>query len=249
MRTREDQSRRLTAFFIVVAVHVAVLWWLALTREVMQIEDYPPFEVALIEPAPAIPSPRAGGNAASAPSVVHIPPPEVVSPFPDAFIAPWKPAAEQPPIVVGAAPEPVVAPAPALGTSDHGAGVGDGQGDGVGSGRGSGNPRWLRELTEDEMLAFYPPRAARRGLSGTVVLTCRIRADTTVDRCRPLSEYPTGESFGRAAVRASALWRIRPRVENGRPVDGRREHITVPFRWRQGQGVGQGEGTGAETGR
>lgn len=257
MRAQHDRSRRATTFVAVVVLHLLVLWWLALTRDVDLIVMDPPIELILFPTPPSgggSPSLATAGETATAPSAVHVPV-TIRKSFPEAFRAPPEPA-PQPEIVIGAAAAgaPVIAPSEALanaglavgagvaaegGAGHQGvglAGAGTGTGSGVGSGNGSGvgassGVRWIRKLNAEEKREVYPSLAARRRISGEAVILCRINRDTTVTRCRSESEKPTGQGFGRAAVRAAQYMRIRPRVVNGVVQDGARERITVPFVW------------------
>ena len=257
MRTREERSRRTSAFVVVLIVHILILWWLALTRDVAFLEPNPPIDVTLFPGSPPAGSSGPGGEAAAAPSIVHRPP-VVLKPFPDAFQAPVEPVPVLQPLIVGSASTPIptltdslsvqsaASTGAASGTGQGaGAAVGRGQGGGnggggtgtgigVGSGAGSSGLRWVRQLTAAEKNEVYPSRAARRRINGGAVILCRINRDTTVTNCRDESERPPGWGFGRAAVRAARYMRIRPRVVNGVVQDGARERITVPFTWTQG---------------
>lgn len=254
MRLHQDRSRRTGVLIGVALLHGLVLWWLALTRSETFVASDPPMILTLFS------SPPAGGGgkpaegreqAPSAPSVVHLPPARDIRL--ETFQAPVVPALTQERLV-GRAPESVasVASSPSETASEPaassasgmgiqggglaGQGAGSGAGTGAGSGSGAGASsglRWIRHLTTAEKREVYPNLAARRGVHGEAVILCRINRDTTVSRCRPISEHPTGQGFGRAAVRASAYMRIQPRVLNGVVQDGARERITVPFVWTQ----------------
>ncbi|MBW8304574.1 MAG: energy transducer TonB, partial [Brevundimonas sp.] len=77
---------------------------------------------------------------------------------------------------------------------------------------------------------YHPPEALRRGMSGTAVVSCRIREDTVLDDCRVLSETPPGQGFGAAGVRAAvAEYRFRPAMVDGRPDYDLRAVITLRF--------------------
>ena len=259
MRTRDERSRRTTAFVVVLFAHILILWWLALTRDAQLFEASPPIDVTLFPGSPPAGSSGSGGEAPPAPSIVHSPP-VVLKPFPDAFQAPPEPTPIPQPLIVGSASiatpiltdsvsvQPGASTGAASGAGEgagaatgrsQGAGsglggTGIGTGAGAGVGAGSSGVRWIRQLNAEEKNEVYPSRAARRRISGQAVILCRINRDTTVTNCRDESERPTGWGFGRAAVRAARYMRIRPRVLNGVVQDGARERITVPFTWTQG---------------
>lgn len=254
MRVRQERSQRTVVLAVVAVLHAAALWWLALVRGEPLVPSEPPMVLTLW------PSPPAGGGSlaaeagvktASAPSAIHLPP--VVRPNVETLRAPLAAAAE-PELIVGAATtgvlvEPSVSPvegegAPSAPLAQAGAALGGlglaGQGTGTGAGIGSGSgpgqglnveARLIRHLTLAEKREVYPVLAARRGIHGRAVILCRVHRDTTLSRCRPDSETPAGQGFGRAAVRASAYMRMQPRVVGGVPQDGARERITVHFVW------------------
>ena len=258
MRTRDERSRRTTAFVVVLIAHILILWWLALTRDVQLFEPSPPIDVTLFSGSPPAGSSGSGGEAAAVPSIIHRPP-VVLKPFPDAFQAPPEPTPIPQPLIVGSASISTLtltdsaptqsgastgvasgvgegagsATGRGQGAGNGAGGTGTGTGDGVGAGAGSSGLRWVRELNAEEKREVYPSRAARRRISGQAVILCRINRDTTVTNCRDESERPTVWGFGRAAVRAARYMRIRPRVVNGVVQDGARERITVPFVWTQ----------------
>ncbi len=259
MRTRDERSRRTTAFVVVLIAHILILWWLALTRDVQLFESSPPIDVTLFPGSPPAGSSGSGGEAAAAPSIVHSPP-VVLKPFPDAFQAPPEPIPVPQPLIVSSASistptftDSASTQSGASAGAGAASGVGEGNGSATGRGQGAGNGlggtgtgtgdgvgagssgvRWIRQLTAEEKNEVYPSRAARRRISGQAVILCRINRDTTVTNCRDESERPAGWGFGRAAVRAAQYMRIRPRVVNGVVQDGARERITVPFVWTQG---------------
>jgi protein TonB len=70
----------------------------------------------------------------------------------------------------------------------------------------------------------------RRGVSGTAVVSCRIRQDTLLDQCRVLSETPAGQGFGAAGIAAAvAEYRFRPGMVDGQPDFDLRAVITIRF--------------------
>ena len=82
----------------------------------------------------------------------------------------------------------------------------------------------------NDLRRYHPPEALRRGVSGTAVVSCRIREDTVLDQCRVLSETPAGQGFGAAGVAAAiAEYRFRPAMIDGRPDYDLRAVITLNF--------------------
>jgi len=87
------------------------------------------------------------------------------------------------------------------------------------------NPVWL-QAPQPEF-----PRAAQRAgeESGAVKLECRTRVDGGVRACRIAEEAPAGVGFGEQAVKATLKARVRPRLEDGQPVESQ---IAFTIRYR-----------------
>ena len=231
-----DRQRKLGAFAIVLAAHVGVFALVARTQPAPLRALPPVFEVELFRPAPPPPPPppppetpseSTGGGAPAAPSRIHVPPPPR-EPVPPEVPAPREQAPE-PDLVVGVAPISSGAPGMGQGGEGTGSGTGIGAGDGPGRGVRTG-PRNLREPAPGALRRYHPPEALRQGVSGTAVVSCRIREDTVLDQCRVLSETPAGQGFGEAGVAAAvAEYRFRPGMIDGRPDYDLRAVIRVRF--------------------
>lgn len=230
-----DRQRKIGAFVVVVAAHAGVFAVVARTQP-SPLEPLPTvIEVELFRPLPPPPPPPPpveasddpGGGAPAAPSRIHVPPPPRV-PVPPEVPAPREQAPE-PELVVGVAPISSSTPGMGQGGEGTGSGTGIGAGDGPGRGVRTG-PRNLRQPAPLALRRYHPPEALRRGLSGTAVVSCRIREDTVLDQCRVLSETPPGQGFGAAGVAAAvAEYRFRPGMIDGRPDYDLRAVITVRF--------------------
>ena len=217
---------------VALAVHALVL--LAVSRSPPALPEVPlrTVDVFLYSPEPPPPPPaepavETGGGAPATPSVIRQPP----EPPPEVdreLVAPPEPAPEPTPLV-GIAPAPTPTPGQGLGGQGAGTGTGTGEGSGPGTGTRTG-PRNLREPRPDALRPYHPREALRRGVSGTAVVSCRIRQDTVLDQCRVLSETPAGQGFGAAGVAAAvAEYRFRPAMVDGRPDFDLRAVITIRF--------------------
>lgn len=87
-------------------------------------------------------------------------------------------------------------------------------------------PDWARRPTGDEMEALYPQRAKDEHLSGSVRLTCKVKADGTLIDCKARHESPKGYGFDAAALALSHVFLMKPKTIDGEAVDG--GTVTVP---------------------
>jgi TonB family protein len=92
-------------------------------------------------------------------------------------------------------------------------------------------PDWVRLPSGEDVARYYPTFAQWFGKEGRAVIRCQVTAAGTLTGCSAVHETPRGWGFGRAAVRMSVLFRMRPAADAaGRPVEG--AQITIPIRFR-----------------
>ena len=75
----------------------------------------------------------------------------------------------------------------------------------------------------------YPPRTARQGREGRVLVEFTITRSGGVKDARIVAAEPP-DLFGQAAIQAVEQWKYAPRIENGRPVEQRGIRTTISFR-------------------
>jgi protein TonB len=92
------------------------------------------------------------------------------------------------------------------------------------------NPVWLSQPSDDELAQRYPARARRAGRRGAAQIECIVGAEGGLSACAVISEQPSGQGFGQAALKLAPRYQAAPRSAAGWPVAGYR--VRVPVEWR-----------------
>jgi TonB family protein len=87
---------------------------------------------------------------------------------------------------------------------------------------------WLTKPTAEQVQAYYPNAAAAKAASGSASIRCTVTVDTTLKNCSVLSETPAGLGFGDAAVAMASVFRMKPAIKSGQPVDSQ---VSIPIRF------------------
>jgi TonB family protein len=88
-------------------------------------------------------------------------------------------------------------------------------------------PEWLEKPTGDDMERFFPAKARAASMSGRATITCTVTAEGLLKGCVATKETPEGYGFGEAAVSLGAIFRLKPKLVDGQPVEG--GTITMPI--------------------
>ncbi|HEY9217579.1 MAG TPA: energy transducer TonB, partial [Phenylobacterium sp.] len=91
------------------------------------------------------------------------------------------------------------------------------------------NPAWLRKPSGEDLQRYYPDRALRMNVSGSATLSCTVNAKGTLDACSIVREDPADQEFGQAALRMSKLFKMKPKTQDGAPVEGGQVRIPIRF--------------------
>lgn len=91
------------------------------------------------------------------------------------------------------------------------------------------NPSWDKLPDPADLQDHYPWKARQAGVEGTATIDCIATVEGTLKDCSIVSEDPEGYGFGEATIAASGLFRMNPRILNGKPAEGT---VRVPLNWR-----------------
>jgi TonB family protein len=80
--------------------------------------------------------------------------------------------------------------------------------------------------TNDQLARYYPKALLRSHQGGRAVIRCKVTLEGALDACGVVSAAPV--EFGVATVKAAHLFRARPAMQDGTPVEG---VITIPVVW------------------
>jgi TonB family protein len=92
------------------------------------------------------------------------------------------------------------------------------------------HPDWLTRPNAEDVGSVYPPAAREAGTEGSALIYCRVMADQTVSDCMVTKEDPPEKGFGAAAIKVSAVIRMRPGTIDGVAVTGAPVAVPISFK-------------------
>lgn len=94
---------------------------------------------------------------------------------------------------------------------------------------GASGPVWEKAPDRADWAKAYPAKAAQAGLSGDVKMRCSASAAGLLEDCAVVSESPTGQGFGAAALSLARGMELKPTTADGKPVAGRSFIVPIKF--------------------
>jgi TonB family protein len=96
-------------------------------------------------------------------------------------------------------------------------------------GADASDPVWAQAPDRTDWAKAYPTHAAQASISGAVQMRCSASAAGALQNCTVISEAPTGEGFGVAALSLASGMELKPATADGKPVAGRSFIVPVKF--------------------
>lgn len=95
-------------------------------------------------------------------------------------------------------------------------------------------PEWRRRPTPESLRAVWPTEAWKRGRDGRATINCLVAPSGSLYDCAVLSESPSGENFGVAAIALTPQLLMWPAKQGGQPVVS---DVSIPVAFKGAGGV------------
>lgn len=93
----------------------------------------------------------------------------------------------------------------------------------------AGGPVWEKAPDRGDWAKAYPTHAAQAGIAGAVQMRCSASAAGALQNCAVISETPTGQGFGAAALSLATGMELKPTTTDGKRVAGMSFIVPVKF--------------------
>lgn len=87
---------------------------------------------------------------------------------------------------------------------------------------------WKASPDQDQLQRFYPDRAQRENVGGSVRVECGLSREAVLHDCQVLSESPPGMGFGEAALKTTQLFQMAPATHDGQPIES---SVIIPIKF------------------
>lgn len=91
------------------------------------------------------------------------------------------------------------------------------------------NPDWLEKPNGEDIASHYPQIAQALNIEGRAMIRCQVDFQGLLRDCQAVSASPQGLGFDHAAIRVAAKFRMKPKMVDGRIVDGGNVRIPIRF--------------------
>jgi len=88
---------------------------------------------------------------------------------------------------------------------------------------------WAKAPQRGDLIAAYPPDAAKAEIGGSVKLRCTADVQGGLQHCAVREETPAGKGFGAAALSIAPALRVDPMTADGQSVRGDEVEVPVDF--------------------
>lgn len=94
---------------------------------------------------------------------------------------------------------------------------------------GDSNADWMTKPTGAQLAGVYPVAARNRPpANAKATIACKVNEEGFLRDCKVAHQAPEGMGFGAAALQLSPLFRMKPKIRGGKPVE---TEVTIPIVW------------------
>ncbi|MEJ2818551.1 TonB family protein [Caulobacter sp. CCG-8] len=94
---------------------------------------------------------------------------------------------------------------------------------------GDSNADWMAKPTAAQLLGVYPVAARRKPpANARATIACKVNVEGFLRDCKVVQQVPENMGFGAAALQLSSLFRMKPKIRNGKPKE---TEVTIPVVW------------------